>query len=185
MSMRESIGLWILHRRIKKQTRNRQICNLDLANTVGIVFNATCQDSYDSATRFANFLTNNKQIKVYSIGYTNENKMLDFFQEKKGFKFFSRKHFNWFGSPKHDTIDFFINNEFDILLDLSITEYLPIKFIVGLSKAKLKVGRLIEGFDCYDVMIDVSKNNTLDYLIDQIELYLSILNVEPNKHNNE
>lgn len=181
--MKEKIGLWVLRRKMAKLKRKRQICNLDLANTVGIVFNATSQESYDKATHFANFLINTKNIKVYSIGYVDENKLLGFFQEKKGFKFFAKKDFTWYGSPKHHTLDFFINSEFDILLDLSVAEYLPIKFISGLSKAKLKVGRVIEGFDCYDVMIDVKKNNTLEYLIDQIELYMSIINVEPNKHN--
>lgn len=180
VSLREKLGYKILNSKLKKQVRHRQICNLDLAKTTGIIFNATNQASYDSAMRFANFLIKSKEIDVTAIGFVSNKDMLAFFSNKKGFNFFSRKDLNWYGRPKDHIIDEFVEKPFDILIDLSLDEHYPVQYIVALSQAKLKVGRFIEDNTFYDIMIDTAKDNTLENLVNQVELYLSILNVKQN-----
>lgn len=175
--IKEIIGQILLKQKYKKQKRVRAISNLDSAQTVGIIFNANSQASYDRASQFANFLMNSKEIQVFAIGYVDDKRMLQFFADKKGFKFFSKRNLNFVGKPQNSSVDFFIDKQFDILIDLSIEDFYPIQYIVALSKAKLKVGRFIEGDNYYDFMIDIKKDNTLDNLINQIELYLSIVNV--------
>lgn len=183
MGIRYQIGKFILAQKAKNLNRKREICNLDLAQTVGVIFNADNQESYERASQFANFMIKTKEIQVFALGYVDDKLMLKFFSDKRGFKFFSKKNLNWYGKPKNPAVDFFINKQFDILIDLSLQAYFPIEYIVTLSLAKLKVGRFCEGeHQIYDFMIDVSKNNTLDNLINQIELYLSIVNV--NSYNN-
>lgn len=182
MGIKEKIGAFILDRKSKKISRKREICNLDLAQTVGVIFSANSQESYDRASKFANFMINTKEIQVFALGYVDNKQMLKFFSDKRGFKFFSSKNCNWYGKPKNPSVDFFIDKQFDILIDLSLEHSFPIEYIVSLSKSKLKVGRFEERKDhIYDFMIDVSKQPTLDNLINQIELYLSIVNV--NIHN--
>lgn len=176
-NIKERIGQYLLRRKVKKIKRKRVICNLDLAQTVGIIFNANSQASYERASQFANFLMNNKEIQVFAIGYVDNKEMLKFFADKKGFKFFSKKNLNWFGKPQNPSVDFFIDKQFDILMDLSLQDFYPIQYITALSKAKLKVGRFVEDENYYDFMLDIKKDRTLDNLINQIELYLSIVNV--------
>lgn len=178
MSISDKIGRFVLRRRLSHQKRVREICNLDLAQSVGIIFSASDQQSYDRASKFVNFLITSKEIQVSALGYVDNKQMLHFFSDKRNFKFFSRKNCNWYGKPKNPSVDTFIDNEYDILIDLSLDSSFPIEYIVSLSKAKLKVGRFVEGSEhIYDFMLDVSKDNTLDNLINQIELYLSIVNV--------
>jgi len=174
--MKDKLGNLILRQKLKKVKRKRAICNLDMAKTVGIIFNATNQQSYDRASKFAHFLMT-KDIHVLAIGYVENKEMLKFYSEKHGFKFFSRKNINWWGKPKNPSIDYFIEREFDILIDLSLDSFFPIDYIVALSVGKLKVGRYIDGPNHFDFMLDISKKKTLDNLINQVELYLSILNV--------
>jgi len=174
--MKQKIGNYILNRKLNRLKRKREICNLDLAKSVGIIFNATNQKSYERASRFANFLMT-KDIHILALGYVENKEMLKFYADKRGFKFFSRKNINWWGKPKNPSIDYFIEREFDILIDLSLESFFPIEYIVALSLAKLKVGRHLTEPNYFDIMIDISKERTLDNLINQVELYLSIMNV--------
>ncbi|MBK8807962.1 MAG: hypothetical protein IPO21_15465 [Bacteroidales bacterium] len=120
MSIKEKIGRYILSQKAKKLVRKREICNLDLAQTVGIIFSANNQDSYDRASKFANFMINTKEIQVLALGYVDNKQMLSFFADKRGFKFFSKKNLNWYGKPNNAAVDFFIEKNFDILIDLSL-----------------------------------------------------------------
>lgn len=169
------IGLKILHSKMNKLQRKRGIFNFDNAKSAGIVFNASSQDSYDVANKFLKFLEE-KKITVKSIGFVNSKEVRDFYRETVNTSFFSRKNINWYGKPKNENVEKFINNDFDILLDLSLTDEYPILYISALSKAKFKVGRLTGKVEYLDFMIDISKNPDYYFLIEQIKHYLSILN---------
>jgi len=176
-NIREKLGYKLLNKKLKRKKRKVVVTNLDDAQTVGVIFNATNQDSYDRAYRFSTFLMS-KDIKVFAMGYVDDMHMLKYFAEKKSFKFFSRNNFNWYGKPKNPSIDFFIEKKFDILIDLSLDTFFPVNYIVASSEAFLKVGRMVDDCSYYDIMFDIKKEPTLDHLINQIELYLSILNVK-------
>jgi hypothetical protein len=168
----------LLQRKLNRSTRKKVMCDLDGAKTVGILFTADNAVSYDRVILFVNELTEKRNIKVLSIGYVENKKDIDQFPEQTGFRFFSAKQCNWYGRPKDHSVDYFIEKDFDILLDLNLNDTIAIDFVVGMSKAKYKVGRLKPSTRMYDMMIDVNKNNTLDNLISQIELYLSMFKVE-------
>ncbi|OFY74060.1 MAG: hypothetical protein A2265_02720 [Bacteroidetes bacterium RIFOXYA12_FULL_33_9] len=174
-SILNSIGNFFLKYKLKQLTRKRGCYNLDSAKTIGVVFNATNQQNYEIARSFIKYLMAG-DIKVEGLGFVNSTEVLDFYSYQTGVSFFSKKNLNWYKKPKHQTVEDFIAKEFDILLDITVEDDFPTKYIVSLSKAKFKVGRLTEKADYMDFMIDISKNNKSIYLIEQINHYLSLIN---------
>ena len=173
-NIRNKIGWWILNKSIKKLTRNTSFQNYSTAKKVGVIFNATQQDTYDLARKYIKDLTN-RNIKVSALGFVNSKEVLDFYKKSSSFDFFSRKNLNWYSKPNNPNTQEFINEEFDILIDLSIVEDFPIQYIVGLSKAQFKVGCVKENENFYDFMIQLNEQKELSYFIEQLEHYLGMI----------
>lgn len=175
MSIIEKIGYYLLRRKVKNSKRKLVAHNLESAHQVGVIFNATNQASYMKANSFAQTLIA-RGIKIQCVGYVDSKEQLVFFSGIKDMQFFSRKDHTCWGRPKDQTVNDFTEKPFDILIDLSLKESLPVQYVVGLSKAKMKVGKLSKnGF--YDMMIDISKEPTLDNYIKQLGTYLNMFKV--------
>ena len=174
-SLKYKYGHFVLSNKKKKIKRKRGIYNFNTANTCGVVFNATTQEAFEKARAFVDFLKS-KSIKVSAIGFVNSKEVKDFYRETIHYKYFSRKNTNWYGKPKNTNVDEFINKNFDLLIDLSLSNDYPLEYIAAMSIAKFKVGRFTSEQGDYDFMINISKNKTHDFLIEQIAHYLTILN---------
>lgn len=174
-SIKEKIGFYILRRNLKNINRERAVSNFDTAKTFGIVFDATVQKNYEKVRELLAFVSE-KKIRVVAIGYIDNKNVLNVYSYQTGINFFSNKDLNWFRQPKCESVNNFINIKFDILVDLTLYSWFPIQYIIGNSKAKFKVGRLIEDDSFYDMMIDVSKNESIEYFIKQVKHYLSVIN---------
>jgi hypothetical protein len=84
---------------------------------------------------------------------------------------------NWFGKPSTHIIENFINEEYDLLIDLNIHDHFPLKYIAALSKAKFKVGKYKEQDEIiYDMMIDSDNTQKLKYFLRQVDTYIAMLN---------
>lgn len=88
--------------------------------------------------------------------------------------FFTKRDLTFWGFPKSRIIQYFLQetDRSDILIDLTIHNYLPLSYLISLSKVKLKVGIKKEGFDLYNFMVDVPKNMDFKFLSEQIMFYL-------------
>ena len=91
--------------------------------------------------------------------------------------FFSSSDLNWYNHSKSPIINNFINEKFDILLDLNFGNCKPAYYIVGLSKSPFKVGKLSpQNKLIHDLFIDIDKNNNMDYFMMQAQHYLQLIN---------
>ena len=55
--------------------------------------------------------------------------------------------------------------------------YIPIKYLIASSVARFKVGKFEKGFDIYDLMIELKKeDDNMEKLISEIAKYLKIIN---------
>ncbi len=96
---------------------------------------------------------------------------------KLEYDFFSTKELNWVGKPSSMVIQNFMNEEYDLLIDLNINDLFPLKYISALSKASFKVGKYNEKeLDIYDMMIDSDNTKTLKYFLRQVDVYITMLN---------
>jgi len=168
------IGQYRLKKKLITLTREKAITNFDSAKSVGILFNTTVHSDFEQIKSLLSFLYESK-TKVFPLVYIDANKTPDFYLLSKGLNIISHKDLNYFFIPQHHTVEDFLALPFDILIDLSTSYSFPLHYIAKLSKAKYKIGRLIDDKMCYDLMIDTQSNNTVKYLIEQITHYTNAL----------
>ena len=116
-----------------------------------------------------------KGIKYLVFGYFDGKNIPDNFLYWKEMDFITHKDLDFFFVPKNPVVDKFIHEPFDMLVDCSIANYFPVEYIMQLSAAKCKVGMMHEDESCYDLMIDIQKNRTVEYFLKNLEVYLSNL----------
>ena len=178
--LRHRIGEYILNNKMKEIVRFKEYNNFTSSKSIGVIFNATKLDAFYLARDFIVDLRK-KSINTVGMGYALTREAADFFgnnQEKyeKGIDVFSVNNVNWFFKPNNPLTDEFCNQEFDILIDMSMGHDLPLRYIVGLSRAKMKIGNADAENPYYDFTIRMSENNPKDY-IKQITHYLDSIQV--------
>lgn len=177
-TIKEKLGVWNLRKRLRKHHRSVCFHNLETAKSIGIIFDTTDKDSYETARSFAKYLAE-KKIRFQGIGFADSKEVISFYSTYTGFGFFSKKDVSWSGLPESHNVRDFINEKMDILVDLSIRENSYLTMILALSKASFRVGSFQKNTDYYDLMIDISKNPKPEYLLEQLKHYLTI--IQPNK----
>jgi hypothetical protein len=173
-TIRRRIGNSILRRKLKHHRRSKSLFNFETSQLIGVVFKTDTQSEFETVKKFLHFLTEQNN-KVVALCFVDYKRVPDYYFLRKGFNFFSRSDLNLFFLPKTQFIHDFIEKSFDILIDLSTDKNFPLHFISSLSKAKFKIGKLKPGQNCFDVMIDTSKENTVQSLIEQIKHYVPVL----------
>ncbi len=87
-----------------------------------------------------------------------------------------KKDLDYLFRPRDEQRMNFTEKTFDILFDLSMNDYFPVVYLTTLSRASFKVGRYRETGSDNDFMIDIRNEFTVEFLIEQIKNYVSILN---------
>lgn len=174
---RKMAGSYFLRKEMRIRTREVQSMGLDTARSIGVIFNARDERTFKQIREFTDQLRGGGLRTVKALGFVPKAEVASFLQSSQDFDFFTREDFNWYYKPQGRKVAGFISEPFDILIDLRMNKFIPLLFIVGLSRAHFKVGRYGEGFkEFYDLMINVDGNTELPYLISQIQHYLSMLN---------
>lgn len=174
-TLQRKAGNYFLSKRLKQFNRVRQMHTLNTAKTAGIIITPTDQDSFDQIKKFISHLTS-KGVKVYILGFVDDKKIPDSFLFWKGINLFSRKELNWAGVPESATVNDFIDQPFDMLIDLSTSDHFPIHYISTLSKSYFKIGRLDDSIhQCYDLMFELNDETSLNDYIDNLTHYLDML----------
>lgn len=153
--------------------------NFETAQQIGVVFKTDTQSDFELVKRFLHFLSEQNN-KIVALCYVDLKNVPDYYLLRKGFNFFSRNDLNLYFIPKSNFINDFIEKPFDILIDLSTDYNFPLHYISALSKAKYKIGRQQKLYPSFDLMIDISKNNNVESLIEHIKHYVPVLCAETN-----
>ena len=174
--VRKDIGSYFLKKELRIRKREVQGMGLEDARSIGIVFNAKDERTFKLIREFSDKLRGGGLRTVKSLGFVPKEEVAAFLKSSQDFDFFTRDDFNWHYRPQGRKVAGFIGESFDILIDLRLSKFTPLLFIVALSRAHFKVGRYRTDFkEFYDLMIDVDDNADLEYFISQIEHYLSML----------
>lgn len=149
--------------------------------SVGILVDATKPEDFELVKRYVLYLREHrKRVKV--VGFFNSKQIPDMAFSKLEYDFFSLKELNWFGKPSSIFIQNFIDEEYDLLIDLNVQNLFPLKYISALSKANFKVGKYLKNdLEIFDMMIDSDDSKSLKYFLRQVDTYITMLNkVEPS-----
>ena len=167
---------WLLDKAYKKQKRDASFQNYLTAKNIGVIFNASQQETYETAKKYIQNLSKKEGVKVSALGFVDSKEVLDFYQKSIYFNYFSRKNLNWYGKPNNPNTQTFLKTKFDMLIDLSLVEDYPIQYIVAQSKSRFKVGCVKTNKEFYDFMIDLGDKSNLKFFIEQLDLYLGMIN---------
>jgi hypothetical protein len=136
--------------------RKIALCTLSEAKNIGIIYDATEYISFEIVRDLVKKLSNNS-ISIMVLGYVDSKKLIDHYLYRKGFDFFCKNDLNWYYKPVSSQTEQFINEPFDILINLSLNDQFPINFISSASKATFKTGRYSLTDTSLDFMIDIDK----------------------------
>ena len=90
--------------------------------------------------------------------------------------FFKVEDLNYYAFPNNVIVRNFINESFDILVDLTANKVIPLRLILHFSNSLFKVGSFSnENKKFYDLMIETDPGDYLEY-VKQVFNYLKIFN---------
>lgn len=177
--MRDFLSKIWLKKQLTKHVREKRFHNFHSARKVGILFNASDQNVYYEAKQLQQYFTQNK-IKVEGLGFASKDQIDAFYKTYTGFQFFCEKDFNYLKTPKGQMVVDFINEPFDILIDLSFSDLFYFTSICQLSVASFKSGAWELRKDCYDFYIDLNNEMVPAIYITNLKHYLENINGNNN-----
>jgi hypothetical protein len=174
--LRRKIGQYYFKKENALVEHHCQMTNLKDAKRIGILYVVNDVPDYEWISTFVSELQgDHKEVKA--LGFIKNKNLAQRFLPKLSFDFFSKRDLTWFYKPIHKQVRDFIEKEFDILIDLSLHDSFPLKYIAGLSNALFRVGKFSEeNTEYYDFMIDLKPTMTSDDYLGQIQHYLTVIN---------
>ena len=169
--IKHKFGNWMLKRSNLEEQRVHQVFNLSGARRIAVLFDATEPKNIQMLKSFVNSIAAGKQVSA--LGYVNKKDKSFEHMSILHFDFFSNEELNWYGKPQGMVIDNFLKEDFDILIDLTLTKFYPLTYLAVASPSKFKVGRTRTDIDVFDLTIDNTKDQGLEALIEQITHYLN------------
>ena len=179
---------YFLKKGITSTKRIKKLIHIDSAVSLGVLFELTDESVYYSIQKYFQKLQERK-VKVKALGFANNKLASDHFLPVLAFDFFNPKQTNWFRVPKAQCVQDFIDMDFDICINLASENAFPLKYIAGLSGARLKVGAYHDEMSdakyrdlgkIYDIMMLTEDHHNQIEFLDQVHEYLMILNPKEN-----
>lgn len=150
--------------------------NFHNIKTVGILFDATNAEDFELVKRYIIYLREYRK-RVKAIGFFSTKEIPAFTYSKLEYDFISAKELNFYGKPTSMIAKNFIDEEYELLIDLNVNDHFPLRYISALSKATFKVGKYNEkDTEIYDLMIDADNTKTVKYFLRQVDTYITMIN---------
>ncbi len=176
---RKKVGEYLLKKEFSAIQRKREVVNFNDAETIALIFDATDREDFEIIKKYIKKLKGNKK-KVRALGFYDGKEEPTLMSSKLEYDFFSRKQLKWYLKPNDPIIDNFLQEPFEVLINLCMDYKTPLLYVTALSKANFKVGREHSKFaPYYDMMIKVEENTKLHVFIETLEKYLTM--IQPKK----
>lgn len=173
--IKQKIGQLVFQRELRTNKRLKEVCNIDTAQSIGILYEATSEEQINQIKPFVDYFFQLKK-DVKALGYVNAKELSFHHTPKLQYDFFYQKDLNWHYKPQNYIIDNFIKTEYDILINLCDSNCIPVKFLVASSLARFKIGQHEEGYEIYDLMIALKEDKSLEKLMYEIKHYINLIN---------
>jgi len=173
--IREQIGRKVLSRKLKGFNRNTEVHNFETARTAAIVFDTSVPDAFPVIKEFRE-KAEQSGLKCSVYGYVPQKEVPQEMLFWKNFFFITKSNLNWYLKPSGEAVDTFFSEDPDMLVDFSQGLPLELQFLVQLSPARFKIGCYTDQKNDYDLMIQLSEQDDMAYLSEQIRHYVSMLN---------
>jgi len=164
-----------MKKKAAKIARKKTVHNFNTAKTVCLTFEGSLAANVKYIKEFRTYL-DSAGLDTYMLAYTDMEDIPGELVFLHNATIFCKKDLDFFFRPKKSVSGPFLEHKFDILIDLSYSMYFPLTYLFTLSPSTFKTGNYTEEQNDYDLMINTADNTSVDYLIEQIKHYISILN---------
>ena len=169
--IKKKIGNYFLKKKLKDLSRNCSFAGFEASKNIGIVFNATKEQDFELVKKYVKYLRAFGK-KVKTIGYFDQKEIPGMVYSKVEHEYISNKDLNWYLKPLSFFIDEFIEQPYDILIDLNLDDDFALQYISSLSKAKFKIGKFASDADRFDMMIEMEQGQNLKLFLKHVDHYL-------------
>ena len=153
--------------------RNKQFIKLGDAKKVGLVFDATDKETFETVRKFIQQLKEHTK-GIHAIGFVDDKITPNYSYIKTDIDLFNKKELKNLYQPQSPYIKTFIEDDKDILIDANIMGKLPLKYISAASRAKCKVGmHTASNESLHDVLLATSVEQGLEFYLQQSLKYLT------------
>ncbi len=184
MKLLDRIKEWMGIRKLLRelpQDRKPIARNIALSRKVAIVYVVEDEAAHNQVRNYVKRLKEELGLSnIMALGYSDQKAMPHYLHAKLNFEAICQKDLNWYRIPQGNTVQNFMAEEYEIIIDLTLEDRLPIQYILAKSRARFKVGRWSESNKkIHDMMIDMAGSKSLPQLIQQVHHYLLMVNSKP------
>jgi hypothetical protein len=159
-------------RRTQKASQARKTVNLNTAKHIGILFDAADPSNISTVLGFNDKLIDKKK-STKLLGYLRKT---DKKNPEGRFPYFTDKEVNWYLKPGGKLVNEFMDEPFDLVIDATIGECLPLEYISSASRAKFRVGYYKDQkVTPYDFMITLEGEPDMETYMEQVNHYLNMI----------
>lgn len=150
--------------------------NLNTATSIALLYYLPDEETYKKAEEIIAQLSA-RNLKTRVVCYSPLKFDPHYFIPKITQDIINNKNLNFRFQPDKAFVNEFVQTEFDILIDLSLSDQLPLLYLATMSRAGLKIGRFDENHkNIYDLMIHQKEDETIESFAKQIFHYLNQIN---------
>lgn len=153
----------------KRQTRDTRFVNLKDIKTVVLLFDAERINN----TKLSDFMERiGADKKISAWGYSSKESTE---KEMVNIHYLNGKSVSFLDKPSDVIAKNFTSEQPDVLIDLTLREMLPLKYLLGISKASCRCGFPKEGYGLYDFEVKIESGEKEADLLKQIIFYLDTI----------
>ena len=171
----QTVTLKRLHKKYHNHGRNVLVHTFSTAKTAVILWYPEDDGAMESYEHMRKVLSEHG-ISTRGLALVNSSEEKETFSKASHSRFFTGKEIDWKGNPKSEDLKSFVNSVYDLLLDLSVTELIPLQSVLVSSAASFKVGWKEPENNFYDLTVEISGKKNCRYLTEQIIHYLEYIN---------
>jgi len=178
--IQKKIRNFFLQKELSKLNRDRRFVTLSQSKVVAVLFDATSPLDILTIKSFLKYLLN-KGIDTHMLGYVQDRKMEPIHLATLHINYFNMQHLNFLGIPNTEIVSTFLSRDYDMLINLSVTNSFPTRYLSFKSNAFYKVGSYEKiNQHHYDLMIKL-KILSLDFFTTNLIHYLELIDKNNEK----
>jgi len=167
MGIKEIIAQKKLAKLISKTDHKPVFPNINTVKTIGVIWQPTQKEAFQYLKSYFN-----REQAIFR-GFCVFEEITNPQQDSNTL---TVKDLDFWGLPKKDKVEEFINIRFELLLNIALEDNLVLDYITALSQAKFKVGSSLKTKNYFDLNINIDENRDSMYLAKQQIFYLAQLN---------
>ena len=173
--IRMAVGNMVFRQRMRLLNKHTQVVSFEDAKKIGMLYDATNEQDYEMVKQYIKGIRSDHK-EVFALGYVDKKQLPVSQFAQLGLDFFTKKDLKWNMIPDSLEIRNFINEQFDILINLNEGNCFPLNYITAMSKAKFRIGRYHKkNLNNFDFLIEAGNSTSLTNYIKEVDKYLRII----------